>query len=52
MNSSVEQLACSEGFSTTVLPAARHGASFQIRVPIGEFHGRIWATTPNGSHVI
>ena len=26
------------------------GANFQISVPIGEFQGRISATTPNGSH--
>ena len=42
--------ALSDGLITTVLPAAIAGANFQINVPIGEFQGRISATTPNGSH--
>ena len=50
INSRVEQLDCSDGFKTTVFPAAMHGANFQINVPIGEFQGRICATTPYGSH--
>ena len=50
INSKVEHDALSEGFITTVLPAARAGASFQINVPIGEFQGSTRATTPNGSH--
>ena len=40
---------CSEGFTTTVLPAARAGASFHDASRSGEFHGRMAATTPYGS---
>ena len=50
INSNVEHDALSEGLITTVLPAAIAGANFQINVPIGEFQGRMSATTPNGSH--
>ena len=39
----------SEGFQTTVLPAASAGASFQAASSSGEFHGVIAATTPSGS---
>ena len=37
------------GLSTTVLPAASAGASFQVAMRIGKFHGMICATTPIGS---
>ena len=37
------------GFSTTVLPAAMAGASFQAAMSSGKFHGMICATTPIGS---
>ena len=40
---------CSAGFSTMQLPAARAGASFQVAIRIGKFHGMIWPTTPSGS---
>ena len=40
---------CSEGFTTTVLPAARAGASFHDANRSGEFHGRMATTTPYGS---
>jgi hypothetical protein len=37
------------GLSTTALPAASAGASFQAAMSSGKFHGMIWPTTPNGS---
>ena len=37
------------GLRTTVQPAARAGASFQVSSSSGEFHGVIAATTPTGS---
>ena len=40
---------CSAGFSTTQLPAASAGASFQAAISSGKFHGMIWPTTPSGS---
>ncbi len=40
---------CSAGFSTTQLPAASAGASFQQAISSGKFHGMIWPTTPSGS---
>ncbi len=40
---------CSAGFSTTQFPAAIAGASFQVAIRIGKFHGMIWPTTPSGS---
>ena len=40
---------CSAGLSTTALPAASAGASFQIAIRIGKFHGMICPTTPSGS---
>ena len=40
---------CSAGLSTTVLPAASAGASFQAPIRIGKFHGMICPTTPSGS---
>ena len=39
----------SAGLSTTVLPAASAGASFQAAIVSGKFHGMISATTPSGS---
>ena len=39
----------SAGLSTTVLPAARAGASFHEAIVNGKFHGVISATTPSGS---
>ena len=39
----------SAGFSTTVLPAARAGPSFQLQNISGKFQGTIWPTTPTGS---
>ncbi len=42
----------SEGFSTTQLPAASTGPSFQAAMIIGKFHGTTAPTTPSGSRVI
>ena len=39
----------SEGFSTTVLPAASAGPSFHAVSISGEFHGMIPTHTPRGS---
>jgi hypothetical protein len=39
----------SAGFHTTVLPNAIAGASFQVGIAIGKFHGVIAVTTPSGS---
>ncbi len=36
------------GLATTVQPAAKAAAIFQIRVWRGKFHGAIAATTPTG----
>ena len=38
----------SAGLSTTVQPAARHGASFQVASMNGAFHGVISPATPTG----
>ena len=46
---SAETEANSDGFHTTVLPAAKEGASFQVASRSGEFHGVMAATTPSGS---
>ena len=48
-NPRVEPGACSEGLTTTVQPAARAGATFQLMSSSGEFHGVMAATTPTGS---
>jgi hypothetical protein len=39
----------SAGLSTTVLPPASAGASFQAAIVSGKFQGVISATTPSGS---
>jgi hypothetical protein len=39
----------SDGLSTTPLPAARAGATFQEAMASGKFHGVIRPTTPTGS---
>src|SRR5688572_17760621 len=49
MNSSVDAEVYSDGWMTTVLPAASAGASFHASSSSGEFHGTIAATTPSGS---
>ena len=41
----------SEGLSSTELPVASAGASFQAAISSGKFHGTIAATTPSGSRV-
>ena len=46
---SMEADANSEGLTTTVLPAAKAGASFHTVSSRGEFHGVIAPTTPIGS---
>ena len=38
----------SDGLATTVLPAARAGAIFQVNRYRGRFHGEIVPTTPSG----
>jgi len=40
----------SEGFATTVFPAAKAGAIFQVNKYRGRFHGDIQPTTPIGFH--
>ena len=39
----------SDGFKITVLPQASAGASFQLAMASGKFHGTMAATTPTGS---
>ncbi len=48
-SSRVEVEVNSEGFTTTVLPAAKAGASFIESSRMGLFQGVIQATTPRGS---
>ena len=38
----------SAGFSTTVLPHASAGATFQASISRGKFQGMIWPATPSG----
>jgi len=38
----------SAGLSTTVLPVARAGATFQASMRSGKFHGITWPATPSG----
>ena len=45
----IEAGVCSAGLSTTQLPAASAGASFQQAISSGKFQGMIWPTTPSGS---
>ena len=40
---------CSAGLSTTVLPKARAGATFQLACMSGKFQGEMAAATPTGS---
>jgi len=40
---------CSAGFKTTVFPAAKAGANFQVAINKGKFHGMICPQTPRGS---
>lgn len=42
----------SAGFKTTVHPAASAGASFQLIIKAGKFHGIMAATTPTGSGLV
>ena len=42
----------SAGLSTTVLPAASAGPSFQEAIASGKFHGTISPTTPSGSRTV
>src|ERR1700733_14118112 len=51
-NSSIEAEVNSDGLITTVHPAARAGASFQLVRVSGEFHGVMIATTPFGSFLV
>ncbi|MNX98296.1 hypothetical protein D3C86_1307020 [compost metagenome] len=41
----------SDGLSTTELPLASAGPSFQQAISSGKFHGTMAATTPIGSRV-
>ncbi len=43
---------CSAGLSTTELPAARAGASFQAAMSSGKFHGTTAPITPSGTRVM
>ena len=45
-------LACSDGLTTTVLPAASAGASVYIVSSTGEFQGMMIPTTPSGSRSV
>ena len=49
ISSMIEAGVCSAGLSTTALPAASAGASFQVAISSGKFQGMIWPTTPSGS---
>ncbi len=49
MRTMIDAGVCSAGLSTTQLPAAMAGASFQTAMRIGKFHGMICPTTPSGS---
>ncbi|CAM5519154.1 hypothetical protein FALB51S_04023 [Frigidibacter albus] len=49
---SVAKGVISDGFSTTALPAASAGPSFQPAIEIGKFQGVIAPTTPKGSVTI
>ena len=51
-NSSIGAEACSEAFSTTVLPAARAGPIFTATRNSWEFQGTTAATTPSGSRTV
>ena len=42
----------SEGFATTVLPAASAGAIFQVNRYSGRFHGLMQPTTPSGGRSV
>ena len=48
-NSSAVSEVNSAGFSTTVLPSASAGATFQASISSGKFQGMICPTTPTGS---
>ncbi len=39
----------SAGLSTTVLPQASAGATFQASISSGKFQGMTWPTTPTGT---
>jgi hypothetical protein len=41
----------SDGLTTTLLPQARAGATFQVSSSSGRFHGTITATTPTGLRI-
>ena len=49
---SAESGVSSAGFSTTVLPQASAGPSFQLAMLSGKFHGTISPTTPSGSRKV
>src|SRR6476659_7426178 len=40
------------GLKTTVLPATKAGATFQIGIATGKFHGVTQATTPSGCLIV
>ncbi len=49
---SVESDVCSDGFSTTVLPATSGAPIFIVAKRIGWLNGTIRPTTPNGSRSV
>jgi hypothetical protein len=51
-SSSVEAGETSDGLTTTVLPAASAGHSFQSSSSTGEFQGTMAPTTPSGSRSV
>ena len=52
MSSSIDAEVNSLGLTTTVLPAASAGASFQVANMSGEFQGAMAAMTPMGSRSV
>ena len=42
----------SEGFTTTVQPAARAGATLRVIIALGKFHGVTMPQTPTGSRKV
>ncbi len=51
-NISTDNGVSSDGFNTTVHPAANAGATFHAAIDKGKFHGIIAATTPTGSLLV
>ena len=50
MNSSVESVVASAGFTTQAFPAASEAATVQHMSRIGKLNGMMWTDTPRGSY--